>query len=285
MIKEVSNPAVTALTAKERTTTRPQSLYVHYFFVVMASLFVAIAVTGFIPSYQAMRGGTLIIHWFVHIHGALMMTWLLVFFTQALLEARGNLKFHRRLGLFALALGVFVWISMGIVSLRVLIANHPPEDHFLFDLLLMEFYAMTVFGLFFTRGILARKKDTASHKRFLFLATLVLLQAAIDRIHWLPMFGMDYPYVFFIYLDTLIVPLIIYDFLTLRRIHRATLFGMAFIIVVQLTVSAVWGSTSWHRFWYKLTKPLMEETVNTKHHSSPTLTSVLQSEKTTYKKS
>jgi hypothetical protein len=259
----ISTPVVVprSLTDKEATRTALRS---RYFFVGMAILFPIIAVIGFAPSYQAMSAGTMSPHWVVHIHGALMTSWLLLFLTQSILAAKGNFKFHRKLGLTAVVLGVLVWLAMASVSAHALIANHPPKEDFFFDLLLMEFYAMATFGLFFTWGILARKKDSAAHKRLLMLATLVILQAAIDRIHWLPMLGIGYPHVFFIYLDTLLIPLLIYDYITLKRIHKITWIGSAFIIAVQLTVSALYGSPAWHQFWFNLTVPLMEKVIEVK---------------------
>ena len=145
-----------------------------------------------------------------------MTSWLLVFITQTLLAATGHLKFHRRLGLLSVMLGILIWISMWIVSARALIGYNPPVDNFLFDVLLVQFYGIALFGLFFTWGILVRK-NAAAHKRLLFLATLVLIQAGIDRIHWLP----DLHLVLssnFIYMDALLFTLFIYDWVTLRSI-------------------------------------------------------------------
>ena len=228
-----------------------------YFPVIMSFLFFLIACIGFVPSYQDINAGTLEPHWFAHVHGALMTSWLLVYILQSFLAATGRLKFHRQLGLFAVGLGVLVWINLVIASVRLTLASHPPQGHFLFDLLLMEFYGIISFGLFFTWGILARKRDTNAHKRLLTFATLVLLQAAVDRIRWLPMLGLGYPYVHFIYLDTLFIPLIVYDLITLKRIHKITWIACAFIIGIQLSVSALWGSPVWHKYWYNVTAPMM----------------------------
>jgi hypothetical protein len=152
----------------------------------------------------------------------------------------------------------------------MIIANHPPQEYWLFDLILMGFYAMATFGVFFTWGLLARKKDPAAHKRLLLLATLVTLQAAVDRIHWLPMFGIKYPYIYFMYLDTLLLPLFAYDFVTLRRIHRITWFGSAFIIAAQLGVWSLWASPAWHKFWFNLAAPFVEKVVEIKLNDAQT---------------
>ena len=179
----------------------------------MAGLFPIIAVLGFTSGYQAIHQGSLHVHLVVHIDGALIISWLL-FFLKAILAAKGNFKFYRSLGLSSVLLGVIVWISMWMISIHVLIANHPPVESFLFDLILMKLYAIITFASCFSWGMLIRKKDSTAHKRLLFLATVVLLQTAIERMHWLPMFGLDYQFIFFIYPDMLLIPLFIYDLLT-----------------------------------------------------------------------
>lgn len=221
-----------------------------YFFVVMSFSFLIIALAGFIPSYQDMYSGTRPIHWFAHIHGALMTAWLLVFIAQTALSARGLLSCHRQLGLCSLPLGALVWISMGIASARALIGYQPPIGHFLFDVLIIQLYGMLLFGFFFTWGVIVRKNAHA-HKRMLFFATLVLIQAAIDRIRWLPRLH-DALFVRFLYLDAFLIALIAYDLFTIRYIHRITLTGTLVTILTQCAVVMLWGASSWHRFWFDL---------------------------------
>lgn len=239
-----------------------------YFFVKMAILFLIVALIGFIPSYQMIYSGQIKPHWFAHVHGAIMTSWLLIFLTQSILAAKGNLKFHRRLGLFSVGLGVIVWLAMGTASIRGRIAYPPPLEDFTWDILLIELSAMNLFGLFFTWGILVRKK-AAAHKRLLFFATLVLLQAAVDRTRWLP--GLDAAfYVRFIYLDVLIIPLLIYDLITARRIHKITMIGSMIIIIVQIAVTNTLGSPAWHQFWFNRLAPFVEQVVEIKPSDAQT---------------
>jgi hypothetical protein len=105
------------------------------------------------------------------------------------------------------------------------------------------------------------RKNAAAHKRLLFLATMVLLQAAVDRTRFLP--GMNIG-VNFIYLDLLLIPLFIYDWRILKRIHRTTLAGTAILIATQLTVTMVWGAPQWHQFWYNQFEPYTEKPVEIK---------------------
>ncbi|HEX6226860.1 MAG TPA: hypothetical protein VFZ52_20725 [Chryseolinea sp.] len=232
--------------------TTPLNRPARYFFIVMSFLFLIISALGFVPRYQAMYNGTLRfpIHWLAHVHGALMTTWLLVFITQTILAAKGYLKFHRQLGLFSIGIGVLIWISMWVASARALISFNPPVGHFLFDVLIIQCYGIVLFGLFFIWGILERKHG-AIHKRLLFLSTLSLMQAAIDRMHWLP--GLHTAlYIRFFYLDALLILLYIYDWFILKRIHKVTWIGSLLYIISQVIVTMTWGSPAWHNFWFNL---------------------------------
>ena len=223
-----------------------------YFFVTMSFIFVIISLVGFVPIYHTMIEGTkrFPIHWLAHVHGAIMMLWLLMFTTQSILAAKGSIKLHRQLGLQAVGLGILVWVSMWVASGRALIGFNPPKGHFLFDVLIIQLYGIILFGLFFTWGIL-RRKNAAVHKRLLFLSTLVLLQAPIDRMFWLPGLHMAL-YIRFFYLDVLLLPLFLYDWIMLKRLHPVTTIGAVFFLAVQAAVVTIWGSTSWHSFWFNL---------------------------------
>lgn len=237
------DPSTQPVTAR-KTAIKPRRANI--FFVGYALLFPVIALLGFLPSYTAMNAGQFEIHWLAHVHGAMMSAWLLVYLAQAVLAAVGNFRYHKKLGLFAVGLGVLIWISMGAVSARALIGNPTPIDSFLFDILLVQLYIMQVFGIFFTWGILVRKK-AEEHKRLLFLATLVLMQAALDRIPFLQAGVLA-----FIALDVLLLPLFIYDWFKSRRIHKITWIGLFVYITSQVLVYKTFGSPAWHDFWFTL---------------------------------
>ncbi|NIJ54689.1 hypothetical protein [Dyadobacter arcticus] len=243
---------------------KPSKKKARYFFLVMAILFPVVAFLGFFPSAQMMNEGALEVHWITHVHSAVMTSWLLLYLTQTILSVTGNLKYHRRLGLLSVVLAVLVFLMMGVVSFNIIIVNHPPEGSFLFDFLFTSFYEMLAFALFFTWGMLFRKKDLSAHKRLLTLASIVLLDAAVDRIQLrqlFPSFGLTYPATNFIYADILYIPLFLYDLVTIKRIHRVTLIGTAIVFAFQIAVCTFYGSPSWHKFWYVQTKPLVKKVV------------------------
>ena len=108
--------------------TPGRSRYERSFFVAMASVLLVLAVLGFTPSYQAVFAGKIQVHWFAHVHSAVMTSWLLLFLVQSILAAKGQFRYHRQLGVFAAVVGVVVWITMGAAIIRALLKFPPPVD-------------------------------------------------------------------------------------------------------------------------------------------------------------
>jgi hypothetical protein len=242
------------------TSESPKQL--RYFWVVMASVFPFIALVGFSFDYIMIFNSNIKPHWFSHLHGVIMTGWLALFFAQTLLVVKSNLKFHRQLGLLSAGWGLLVWLSMIIAFTRPMVIYPPPIDDWRWDMLLLHLYGTMLFGLFFTWGILVRKK-AAAHKRLLFFATLITISAAIDRIRFLPLINEVFT-IRFIYLDALMIPLLVYDLTTLRKIHKTTIIACLIIITVQFGVANSMGSRAWHTFWFNRLAPFVEQVVEVK---------------------
>jgi hypothetical protein len=233
-----------------------------YFFVSMAILFPILVALGFVPDYQMMAQENIQLHWFLHVHGLIMTAWLGIFLTQTLLIAKDNLKLHRQLGQIGFVFGILVLASLLGITVRALIVNNPPEAGGQFDILFIQMYLLVLFGIFFTWGMRVRKQ-AAAHKRLLLLATLIVIQAGIDRIRFLP--GLEVAvFIRFIYLDILLIPLFVYDWLNLKRIHFITWFGVSVIVVFQACITLSWGSPGWHHFWYTAITPFVDRAVEIK---------------------
>ncbi|MBX2923963.1 MAG: hypothetical protein KF746_17320 [Chitinophagaceae bacterium] len=231
-----------------------QSFYARYFFIMMAVFFISVSVIGFGEDYRAINAQHITLPWFVHVHGALLTAWLLVFLIQAMLAAKRNLKLHRRIGLLSVGLGILAWISMGIVTFNAHI-GYPFHTDISWDSVIFLFLTICLFGLFFTWGIVARK-NAAAHKRLLLLATLVLISAGFNRVliyagvnatlEWIPamaklsLLNNPIPSAWFVYNDLLLIPIFIYDLLTIKSIHKITLTGSACIVSVHIFLILIW---------------------------------------------
>ena len=80
-----------------------------------------------------------------------------------------------------------------------------------------------LFGVFAGAGLACRKRPDA-HKRFMMLATIAMLPAAIGRaMGWL--FGDATPALFFGAIGFFVLAIVIYDRRTRGRVHPVTLWG------------------------------------------------------------
>jgi hypothetical protein len=233
------------------------SRFARYFFVLLALLGILIAAVVFVPEFLKFATGTFPIAWVLNIHGALMGTWLALFFAQAILAATGRIRLHRKLGTFGIVLGFPVWASMVLVEMRAKVV-YPPDPDFskAYDWALPGIYVYTTFLVFFIGAIYQRHRWPAWHKRFMAFATFVALQAAEQRNLWLPRFAPGY-WTDAIYLDVcLLVPLVAYDYVLAKRVHPATIAASCILLGAQGVLLVVWGHPGWRHFAYSFTLAL-----------------------------
>jgi hypothetical protein len=101
---------------------------------------------------------------------------------------------------------------------------------------------VTLFSSFFLLAILTRQRDSESHKRLMFLATLVVMDAAFNRMRWfLPDFGFTNRMALtHAYELVLLLPLLTYDWLKTGRIHRVYVIGIPIIVAFSVVASILW---------------------------------------------
>ena len=203
----------------------------------------AVAALGFGPHVLAFVAGTFPISAVAHFHGALMVSWLLLLVTQSVLAARGRIDLHRKVGDMAKWLGAAIWISIVAMTIRGFMDHRYPLNENIYYSL-PQFYVITVFGLLFPAAFVLRS-NPPWHKRFMVIATMSLLQAAVDRFSWPPFHIPDYwPQI--ACLDILLVMLIAFDLITIKRVHRATLVGGGVLLASQSAVALIWPTAWWH---------------------------------------
>lgn len=223
------------------------------FFVGVGALCILLAVMGFGPTvYRGLRGDVFI-PLAAHVHGAIMTAWLAVFLFQGVLAARGDLTLHRRIGRATRWLAGAVWLSMAITTVTALQRFDPDRLPFLTQPLLIQIGLMVVFPVFVIWGLIEQRRPEW-HTRLMTLATFSLVQAALDRMHWLPHEGLPMfwhnglrAYVL------LFLPLVAFDVVTRRGIHRATLAGIGITLAMHGAVSLYWADAGWNqlaRSWW-----------------------------------
>jgi hypothetical protein len=216
-------------------------------FYVGIALAIAITVfAGFAPTYylrpyyqSTPLGGVR------HLHGVVFTAWVLLLIVQTTLVSAGRVALHRRLGVGGAVLAgllVVVGTTMAIAKAR---EGTGPLGIPPLSFLAVPFFDMVVFTGLAGAGLWYRRRaDT--HKRLMTLATISLLGAPIARLPFgaamvglLGVFAMA---------DLFIVACIVYDLMTLRRVHPATIWGGLAIVISQPLRLAISGTALWLGF-------------------------------------
>jgi hypothetical protein len=225
------------------------------FHAAMAWALVVVAVVGFAPRSMAIVGGAMpnppLV---VHLHAAVMATWTLLLALQATLAIGGRLDLHRRLGMASLVIAPAVLVMLiAVTIIRQNDAAGTPGAPIVNNILFLQIRSIVLFPTFFIWALRTRHSDPQMHKRMMLLATLMLIDAAIARMDWLPwnVFPNDYLAIH-LYLLLLLVPALLHDVLTLGRVHRAWLVGLALVLPWVVATQFVWGSEWWRLFGPRL---------------------------------
>jgi len=189
----------------------------------------------------------------VHIHGLVMTAWFMLFFMQVRLVAAHRTDLHRRLGVpGAILAGLAVTIATEVArrNVRGQLTRHPTSLDPLANLPLL-LYLPLLFAVFVTAAILLRGHPDF-HKRLMTLASLSILQPAIDRL------PLTLPFLHFMYglslwevwaLNDLCVALCAaVDTFKNRRLHPAWIWGASLIVGMQIAAITVRYAPAWQRF-------------------------------------
>ncbi len=220
------------------------------FFPTMAVLLLAAVLAGFWNTFYFRPGdsGPLALH--LHIHGLVLTAWFVLFAAQGLLVASGRVALHRRLG----AAGALIALAVVATSLVTLVQLVPGWREAGIDvearrpliglIIWGDLGALAAYVVFLGRGLLLRQRSDV-HRRMMLLASLAIISPALIRLSGLPVFaGIDGVLVTMGGLLALALMLVLYDLVTLRRIHRETLWGVPFFLVVHLAPAFVMPGTA-----------------------------------------
>lgn len=232
-------------TSVKSAPSLPGRRYDNYFFMGMGLLMAATVFVGFAPTYYL--AGTFrapLPSLIIHVHGAVFTGWILLFITQTSLVSAGRVDIHRRLGVVA-----FFWaclmVVVGVLAATdsLVRADRPGRDPLFFYIIPLT--DMLVFAPLIFFAYRARR-DSATHKRLILLATIDLLIAAIAR----------WPLAF-VHRNALhagmvsclfLLLLVAYDLWSTHKVHRATLWASALMLFVYAVRIPIGKTQAWHSF-------------------------------------
>ena len=181
-----------------------------------------------------------------YVHGAVFFAWIVLLVAQTSLVAGGRTELHRKIGPYGAGLAVAM-VVLGTVG--ALIAARRATGFIQVPIPPLQFLAIPIFDMIlfaaFVWMAIARRSNPQTHKRWMLLATVNLVTAAIAR--WPGVLALG-PLAFFGLTDLFIVALAIWDFRTRGRLHPVTLWGGLLIIVSQPLRLVVSGTHGWLAF-------------------------------------
>jgi hypothetical protein len=181
-------------------------------------------------------------------HGALFTAWVVLLVVQARLVAAGRTDLHRKLGRWGVVLAVGM-VVLGVLG--ALIAARRPTGFVgipvpALQFLVVPFFDMLIFSSFVTMAIV-RRGEPQAHKRWMLLASIELLTAAIARWPVVMTAGVGVP-LFFGLTDLFLVPIVIWDLASRGRVHPVTLWGGLLLVASQPLRLVISGTAAWLAF-------------------------------------
>ena len=233
------------------------------FYMWLAAACALVAFGGFAPTYWLqLPAGTFVGKPLLHFHALLFSAWPLFLLSQAILVATGRIANHRAWGMAGISLAtalVLVGLATAIGSMMTGIAAGYGDRSRSF--LILPVGSILMFAGFMVAAI-ANIKRPEWHKRFILVASIALLQAAVARVFFLLATGggpgvrpgLSAPPPVSIGLagglvaDLLIVAGMIYDWRTRGRPHPAWLVGLGVMLAVQLLRGPFSTTGAWLSF-------------------------------------
>ncbi|MGH9928991.1 MAG: hypothetical protein ACREA9_07155 [Pyrinomonadaceae bacterium] len=218
-----------------------------WFYIGMSIAVVITVFAGFAPTYYLRPYFTAApLMPLLHLHGLVFSSWLVLFITQTTLVAAHRTDIHRRLGILGGVIAVLM-VGLGVTTavVRASQGATPPGGPPPLVFLAVPLGDMLVFPILVGAGFYFRRKPDV-HKRLMLLATISILAAAIARLPFAIM--QAGPPAFFGLTDVFVVAVLLYDLITLKRIHRATALAGLLIVASQPLRLMLGGTSAWIKF-------------------------------------
>ena len=217
------------------------------FYSGMAVLLCVCVFIGFSPTYyQAGMLRAPLPSPILHIHGAVFTLWMLVFVVQAAFISARRVQWHRSLGTIAFCLPP-IMIVLGVIAAvdalhrGVQIGTLDPAVSLAIPLIGIAAFAIVIFASWRAR----RKPD--AHKRLILIATIGLTGAAFGRFPW-GVVGLPRPAGPVVGIGSMLLILLIYELITLHRIHRSTMWAAPLVFACIALAVPIGMTPAWHAF-------------------------------------
>jgi hypothetical protein len=232
--------------------TRVASSLDRLFFPLMGLATLTIVAAGFAPTYYlGFWFGAPPLTVIVHVHALAFTAWLVLLLSQTLLIRLGRARWHRTAGKVAVAV-----VAIMVVTGYMVIFGKPRPTPFTRAFIFTPMLSLLLFPLMFAAAIRFRR-DPATHKRLMLLATILVANAGVARVmRMLDLERVQYFQSYAVTYALFLLPLIAFDLAKLGKLHRATAWGAAVLIVRHPLHAAIAYTDAWQRIAVWLTPPI-----------------------------
>ena len=219
-----------------------------WFYLGITIAFVITVFAGFAPTYYLRPVFTAApLMPLLHLHGLVFSSWLVLLLVQTTLVAAHRTDIHRRLGIVGgVIAGLMVLVGFITAVIRASQGASPPGAPPALVFLVIPVGDILVFSILVSAGFYFRRRPDV-HKRLMLFATISILAAAVARLPF-SFIATGGPLVFFGISDIFILVILLYDLITLRRIHRTTALASLLIIASQPLRLMIGGTDAWLSF-------------------------------------
>ncbi len=224
----------------------PGRRFDHLFFSATSILILICVLVGFGPTY--FLAGIFRAHLpsvIIHFHAAVFSCWIFFLVIQTALVSFQRVDIHRRVGLFVFGLAGLMVILGLLAGANLLVRNVAPRGMDARTFYVVPFSEMVMFPTLVFLAYRARR-DPASHKRLILIATVALLGVAFTRFHAAFLYRTIFSALFASYSFLLLLAL--YDLWSIRKLHRATWTGSVLVIGVGLLRFPFAHTAAWQVF-------------------------------------
>ena len=218
-----------------------------WFYISMSIAALITVFAGFAPTYYLRPYfNTAPLMPLLHVHGIVFTSWLVLFLIQTTLVAAHRTDSHRRLGILGGVIAtLMILIGTSTAVIRASQGATPVPGVSSLSFLVVPLGDISVFAILVGAGFYYRRRPDV-HKRLMLLATVSILAAAIARLPFAIM--QAGPPAFFGITDLFVLACILYDLITLKRVHRATALAALLIIASQPLRLMLAGTHVWLAF-------------------------------------
>jgi hypothetical protein len=233
----------------------PRRHFDRRFYLGAALIAVGLVFWGFAPTYYLkLVFGAPALPTRLHIHGAIMSSWLALFFVQAVLVSAQRLDWHRRLGIVGVMVAVGVVLVGSTTTINAAareVGRHSAEASVRVTVMGLELVQMALFAGLVAAAIGMRRRPDY-HKRLMLLATACMMPSAFSRIPLNLTFMVSGNVSILLLFNLCVIAPALIDSARNRRLHPA--FGWGGLVVIgALNVGYLIAiSPQWLRFGTRL---------------------------------